>query len=54
MKLKNTGKAPKRMESFASGTMSFTFENPHGTIEDGATYNEIIDIQLVLYVAMLR
>jgi hypothetical protein len=34
---------------YASGTMSFTFESPHGTIEDGATHDEIIDIQLVLY-----
>ena len=33
----------------ATGTMSFTFESPHGTIEDGATYEEILDIQLVLY-----
>ncbi len=34
---------------YASGTMSFTFESPHGTIEDGATYEEILDIQLLLY-----
>lgn len=34
---------------YASGTMAFTFESPHGTIEDGATYDEILDIQLVLY-----
>lgn len=33
----------------ATGTMSFTFESPHGTIEDGATYEEILDIQLVLF-----
>ncbi len=34
---------------YASGTMSFTFEGPHGTIEDGATHDEILDIQLGLY-----
>lgn len=34
---------------YATGSMSFAFECPHGTIEDGATYNEILDIQLVLY-----
>ncbi len=34
---------------YASGTMSFTFESPHGTIEDGATHDEILDIQLGLY-----
>ena len=34
---------------YASGTMAFTFESPHGTIEDGATYYEILDIQLILY-----
>ncbi|WP_372936342.1 hypothetical protein, partial [Mariniphaga sediminis] len=32
-----------------SGTMSFTFESPHGTIETPATYDEIVDIQLILY-----
>lgn len=37
---------------YASGTMSFTFESPHGTIEDGATYDEILDIQLLLYKEM--
>jgi len=39
---------------YASGTMSFTFESPHGTIEDGATYSEILDVQLVLYEEMFR
>lgn len=39
---------------YASGTMAFTFESPHGTIEDGATYEEILDIQLVLYREMFR
>jgi hypothetical protein len=34
---------------YASGTMAFTFESPHGTIEDKATYDEVLDIQLVLY-----
>jgi hypothetical protein len=34
--------------------MSFVFESPHGTIEDGATYSEILDIQLVLYEEMFR
>lgn len=38
----------------ASGTMAFTFESPHGTLEDGATYEEILDIQLVLYQEMFR
>ena len=38
---------------YASGTMAFTFESPHGTIENGATYSEILDIQLVLYQEML-
>ncbi|MDN3690418.1 M14 family zinc carboxypeptidase [Cyclobacterium jeungdonense] len=33
----------------ASGTMSFTFESPHGTLEDGTSYEELLDIQLVLY-----
>jgi hypothetical protein len=33
----------------ASGTMSFTFESPHGTLDDGATHEEILDIQLALY-----
>lgn len=37
---------------YASGSMAFTFESPHGTIEDGATYNEILDVQLVLYEEM--
>jgi hypothetical protein len=39
---------------YASGTMAFTFESPHGTIEDGATYTEILDIQLVLYREMFH
>jgi hypothetical protein len=39
---------------YASGSMSFVFESPHGTIEDGATYSEILDIQLVLYEEMFR
>jgi hypothetical protein len=39
---------------YASGAMAFTFESPHGTIEDGATYDEILDIQLVLYREMFR
>ena len=39
---------------YASGTMSFTFEGPHGTLEDGATYNEILDIQLGLYEEMFN
>ena len=39
---------------YASGTMSLTFESPHGTIEDGATYSEILDVQLVLYQEMLN
>lgn len=39
---------------YASGTMAFTFESPHGTIEDGATYEEILDIQLVLYQEMFE
>jgi hypothetical protein len=34
---------------YASGTMAFTFESPHGLIEDGATFDEILDVQLVLY-----
>ncbi|EON78092.1 hypothetical protein ADIS_1289 [Lunatimonas lonarensis] len=38
----------------ASGTMAFTFESPHGTVEDGATYEQILDIQLVLYQEMFR
>nr|MBI1228705.1 hypothetical protein [Cytophagales bacterium] len=33
----------------ATGTMAFTFESPHGTIEDKATYENILDIQLTLY-----
>lgn len=39
---------------YASGTMAFTFESPHGTVEDGATYDEILDIQLVLYQEMFE
>lgn len=39
---------------YASGTMAFTFESPHGLIEDGANYDEILDIQLVLYEEMFR
>ena len=39
---------------YASGTMSMVFESPHGTVEDGATYNEILDVQLVLYEEMFR
>jgi len=38
----------------ASGTMSFTFESPHGTLDDGATHEEIVDIQLVLYQEMFE
>jgi hypothetical protein len=38
----------------ATGTMSFTFESPHGTIEDGATYENILDIQLTLYQEMFE
>jgi hypothetical protein len=34
---------------YASGTMSFTFEGPHGTLEDGATHDEILDVHLGLY-----
>jgi hypothetical protein len=37
---------------YATGTMAFTFESPHGLIEDGATFDEILDIQLVLYQEM--
>ena len=36
----------------ASGTMPITFESPHGTLDDGATHEEILDIQLVLYQEM--
>jgi hypothetical protein len=39
---------------YATGTMAFTFESPHGTIEDGANYDEILDIQLNLYQEMFR
>jgi hypothetical protein len=39
---------------YASGTMSMVFECPQGTIEDGATYNEILDVQLVLYQEMFN
>jgi hypothetical protein len=39
---------------YASGTMAFTFESPHGTVEDGANYDEILDIQLNLYLEMFR
>jgi hypothetical protein len=38
----------------ATGTMSFTFESPHGTIEDKATYENILDIQLTLYQEMFE
>lgn len=38
----------------ATGTMSFTFESPHGTLEDGATYENILDIQLTLYQEMFE
>ncbi len=38
----------------ASGTMSFTFESPHGTLDDGATHEEILDIQLTLYRTILE
>ncbi|MBN1337992.1 MAG: hypothetical protein JXA03_01640, partial [Bacteroidales bacterium] len=38
----------------ASGTMSFTFESPHGTLDDGATHEEILDIQMVLYQEMFK
>ncbi|WP_114752556.1 M14 family zinc carboxypeptidase [Pleomorphovibrio marinus] len=38
----------------ASGTMSFTFESPHGTLDDGATHEEILDIQLTLYRSILE
>jgi len=37
---------------YATGTMSFTFEGPHGTLDDGATHDEILDIQLGLYEEM--
>ncbi len=37
-----------------SGTMSFTFESPHGTLEDGATHEDILDIQLTLYEEMFE
>lgn len=39
---------------YASGTMAFTFESPHGLIEDGATFDEILDVQLVLYHEMFE
>jgi hypothetical protein len=39
---------------YASGTMAFTFESPHGTVEDRANYDEILDIQLNLYLEMFR
>ena len=39
---------------YATGTMSFTFESPHGTVEDGATHDQIIDIQLGLYEEMYK
>ncbi|HRX10797.1 MAG TPA: M14 family zinc carboxypeptidase [Draconibacterium sp.] len=39
---------------YATGTMSFTFESPHGTVEDGATHGQIIDIQLGLYEEILK
>ncbi|MCC5939433.1 MAG: hypothetical protein JJU34_19300 [Lunatimonas sp.] len=38
----------------ASGTMAFTFESPHGTIEDGTSYEQILDIQLTLYQEIFR
>lgn len=38
----------------ASGTMAFTFESPHGTIEDGTSYEQILDIQLTLYQEVFR
>lgn len=37
-----------------SGAMAFTFESPHGTLESPATYDEIVDIQLILYEEMFR
>ncbi len=57
LSISNNDTIPPAQESFnlvsalhyATGTMSFTFESPHGTIEDGATHEEIIDIQLGLY-----
>lgn len=57
LSISNNDTIPPPQESFnlvsalhyATGTMSFTFESPHGTIEDGATHEEIIDIQLGLY-----
>ncbi|MBK6284430.1 MAG: hypothetical protein IPF54_18985 [Draconibacterium sp.] len=57
LSISNNDTIPPPKESFnlvsalhyATGTMSFTFESPHGTIEDGATHEEIIDIQLGLY-----
>jgi hypothetical protein len=38
----------------ASGTMAITFESPHGTLDDGATHEEILDVQLVLYREMFE
>ena len=60
LKISNTDTIPPPKESFnlvsalhyATGTMSFTFESPHGTVEDGAMHDEIIDIQLGLYEEM--
>lgn len=37
-----------------SGAMAFTFESPHGTLESPATYDQIVDVQLVLYEEMFR
>lgn len=39
---------------FISGTMSFLFESPQGTIEKPATHDEILDVQLVLYQEMFK
>ncbi len=37
-----------------SGATAFTFESPHGTEESPATYDEIVDVQLILYEEMFK
>lgn len=62
LSVSNTDTIPPPKESFnlvsalhfATGTMSFTFESPHGTLEDGATHDEILDVQLGLYEEMFN